>query len=118
MTTVANFKLWAVLLAAIAAALMVALLTVIAAQVASAHANHEPSAGWFQRCSLAKSAAFDPIVFPDEPPPVGHRHLFFGSTAISYDSSVSDLRAGGTTFRFEDGTNGGNPSTAGHPLRG
>jgi Domain of unknown function (DUF1996) len=88
-----------------------ALLAVIAAQAASAHPGHEPSAGWFQRCSLAKTRSFDPIVYPDRPPPVGHRHLFFGSTAISYDSSLSDLRAGGTTCRFEDGTSGGNNSS-------
>lgn len=107
MMTLATFKLWAVLRAAV----VVALLTVIAAQGSSAHLKHEPSAGWFQRCSLAKTAEFDPIVFPDKPPPVSHRHLFFGSTAINYDSGVSDLRAGGTTCRFEDGTNGGNTSS-------
>jgi hypothetical protein len=38
-------------------------------------------------------------------------HLFFGASAISYNSSVSDLRAGGTTCRFEDGTSGGNNSS-------
>jgi hypothetical protein len=88
-----------------------ALLAVIAAQGASAHPGHEPSAGWFQRCALAKTGKFDPIVYPDRPPPVGHRHLFFGATAISYDSSLSDLRTGGTTCRFEDGTSGGNNSS-------
>ena len=46
MMTLATFKLWAVLPAAV----VVALLTVIAAQGSSAHPNHEPSAGWFQRC--------------------------------------------------------------------
>lgn len=88
-----------------------ALIAVLAAQGASAHANHDSDAGWFQRCSLAETRAFDPIVYPNKPPPVGHRHLFFGSTAISHNSGVSDLRAGGTTCRFEDGTNGGNHSS-------
>lgn len=91
------------------------LAVMIAVQAASAHAGHERGAGWFQRCSLAKEGYFDPIVYPNTPPPVGHRHLFFGSTAITYDSRASDLRAGGTTCRFEEGTveppNGGNKSS-------
>jgi hypothetical protein len=92
------------------------LLVVIAARAASAHPDHESShGGWYQRCSLAKTRSFDPIVYPDKPPPVGHRHLFFGSTAISHDSNASDLRAGGTTCRFRKGTvdppDGGNFSS-------
>jgi hypothetical protein len=83
----------------------------IAAQGALAHANHDPNAGWFQRCALAKTGTFDPIVFPNNPGPVGHEHLFFGATAISHDSTVSSLRAGGTTCRFNDGTTGGNNSS-------
>ncbi len=105
------FRVSALLVAIVAAAVLAALLAVITQQAASAHPGHEPSAGWFQRCSLTKSRAFDPIVYPDRRPPVGHRHLFFGSTAISYDSGLSDLRAGGTTCRFEDGTSGGNNSS-------
>jgi hypothetical protein len=83
----------------------------IAAQGALAHANHDPLAGWFQRCALAKTGTFDPIVFPNNPGPVGHEHLFFGATAISHDSTVSSLRAGGTTCRFKNGTTGGNNSS-------
>jgi hypothetical protein len=86
---------------------------VVAAQDASAR-RPDPDAGWFQRCSLAKTGYFDPIVFPGTPPDVGHRHLFFGSTAISYNSSTSDLQAGGSTCRFKEGTvdpvDGGNNS--------
>jgi len=92
------------------------LAVMIAAQAASAHDVHEPNSGWFQRCSLAKTGYFDPIVFPGTPEPVGHRHLFFGSTAISYDTtSPSDLQAGEATCRFEAGTveppDGGNFSS-------
>jgi hypothetical protein len=92
------------------------LAVMIVAQGASAHDNHEPNSGWFQRCSLAKTGYFDPIVFPGTPEPVGHRHLFFGSTAISHDtSSPGQLQAGGTTCRFQDGTvappDGGNFSS-------
>jgi Domain of unknown function (DUF1996) len=83
----------------------------LAVQAASAHPGHEPSAGWFQRCSLARTGSFDPLVYPNRRPPVGHRHLFFGSTAIRYNSSLSNLRAGGTTCRFENGTSGGNKSS-------
>lgn len=111
MPTTNYFRASALSAAILVAALLAALLAVIAAQAASAHPGHEASAGWFQRCSLAKTGAFDPIVYPNRRPPVGHRHLFFGSTAISYNSSVSDLRAGGTTCRFEDGTSGGNNSS-------
>jgi hypothetical protein len=81
------------------------LAVMIAAQDASAHRNHDPDSGWFQRCTVAKTGKFDPIVFPGTPPPVGHRHLFFGSTAISHTSSTpSDLQAGSSTCLFEAGT--------------
>jgi len=81
------------------------LAVMIAAQDASAHSNHDPAAGWFQRCSVTKTGNFDPIVFPGTPPPVGHRHLFFGSTAISHDtSSPGQLQAGSSTCLFEAGT--------------
>ena len=109
--TTKYFRVSALSAATLAAALLAALLAVMAAQAASAHTGHEASAGWFQRCSLTKTGSFDPIVYPNTPPPVGHRHLFFGASAISYNSSVSDLRAGGTTCRFEDGTSGGNNSS-------
>src|SRR5215213_6041674 len=98
------------------------LAVMIAAQGASAHDNHEPNSGWFQRCALTKTGEFDPIVFPGTPEPVGHRHLFFGSTAISPTSSTpSDLQAGSSTCIFQadsnaakvfpDGAIGGNYSS-------
>jgi Domain of unknown function (DUF1996) len=72
----------------IGAALLVAM---VAAQGASAQDDPDPSAGWFQRCTKVfkdpntgntVGLSFDPIVYPDRPPPVGHRHLFVGATAI------------------------------------
>ena len=81
------------------------LAVMVAAQDASAHDNHEPNSGWFQRCSQVKAGYFDPIVFPDTPEPVGHRHLFFGSTSISHTSKTSsDLQSGSSTCLFEAGT--------------
>jgi len=81
------------------------LAVMLAAQAASAHDNHDPNSGWFQRCALTKTGVFDPIVFPGTPEPAGHRHLFFGSTAISHTSSTpSDLQAGSSTCLFEAGT--------------
>jgi hypothetical protein len=84
-----------------------ALLAVMAAaQGASAQDNPDPNSGWFQRCGLAKTGSFDPIVFPGKPEPIGHRHLFFGSTAISpTSSSASDLQAGSSTCRFQEDSN-------------
>src|SRR5215213_3322205 len=83
------------------------LAVMLAAQNASAQYGPGSNAGWFQRCSLAKTGSFDPIVFPGTPPPVGHRHLFFGSTSISYTSSTSsDLQTGSSTCLFQDGSKG------------
>jgi Domain of unknown function (DUF1996) len=101
---------------AVLLACVVALLAALAsAPTASAQTDPEHRAGWFQRCSLAKTGYFDPIVSFGQQEPVGHRHLFFGSTAISYNSSASDLLAGGTTCHFQDGTvvpvDGGNFSS-------
>ncbi len=98
------------------------LAVMVAAQDASAQSAPDPDAGWFQRCALTKTGAFDPIVFPGTPAPVGHRHLFFGSTAISPTSTtVSDLQAGSSTCLFQadsnaakvfaDGAIGGNYSS-------
>src|SRR5919112_6810860 len=83
------------------------LAVMVAAHDASAQDGPDPNAGWFQRCSLTKPGAFDPIVYPGKRKPVGHRHLFFGSTAISPTSTtVSALQAGNSTCLFEAGTKG------------
>jgi hypothetical protein len=82
----------------------------IATQGALAHANHDPQARWFQKCGLAKTGTFDPIVYPNTPPPVGTQKLFYGATAIKYNSTRDSLLAGGTTCRFKDGSSGGNRS--------
>jgi hypothetical protein len=112
------------LLLACAVALLAALAT---APVASAANDLESGPGFFQKCSLATTGSFDPIVYPGKQntePIGGHRHLFFGSTAISYDTdSASDLqvKAGGSTCHFKqdspatkvfpDGAIGGNYSS-------
>src|SRR5919107_5262130 len=71
------------------------LAVMVAAQDASAQDGPDPDVGWFQRCALTKTGAFDPIVYPGTPKPVGHRHLFFGSTATSPTSAtVSALQSG------------------------
>ena len=83
------------------------LAVMVAGRDASAQDGPDPDAGWFQRCALTKTGAFDPIVYPGTPAPVGHRHLFFGSTSISPTSTtVSKLQAGSSTCLFEAGTKG------------
>jgi hypothetical protein len=86
------------------------LAVMIATQGALAHANHDPQARWFQRCALTKTGQFDPIVYPNTRPPVGNQKLFYGATAIKYNSTRDSLLAGGTTCRFKDGSSGGNKS--------
>src|SRR5687767_5781191 len=86
------------------------LAVMIATQGALAHANHDPQARWFQKCGLAKRGTFDPIVYPGTLPPVGTQKLFYGATAISYNSTKTTLLNGGTTCRFKDGSSGGNRS--------
>jgi hypothetical protein len=88
------------------------LAVMMAAQGASAHDNHDPNSGWFQRCTVTTTGSFDPIVHPgiqNTEPIGGHQHLFFGSTAISpTSSSPSDLQAGSSTCRFQEGSNAAN----------
>jgi hypothetical protein len=97
------------LLASLTLAVLLSCTTAVlmAAQDASAQdSDPEPGAGWFQRCALTKTGTFDPIVHPGTPEPVGHRHLFFGSTAIGPTSSTpSDLQAGSSTCRFQEDSN-------------
>ena len=56
--------------------------------------------GFSQDCQQSAVGNFDPIVFPNTPPDVGHRHVFFGSTAISYNSTLADLQAGTSNCTF------------------
>src|SRR5215216_4475289 len=57
--------------------------------------------GFSQDCQQSAVDSFDPIVYqPPQPPPVGHRHVFFGSTAIRYDSTLADLQAGTSNCTF------------------
>jgi hypothetical protein len=106
----------------------------IATQGALAQDLQDPMNGWFQKCGSLDNPQtpdvnegaeqFDPIVFPHTPPPIGHRHLFFGATAIkdlypdaNFDppyrySTPTELQTkGSTTCRFKDGTTGGNFSS-------
>jgi hypothetical protein len=79
------------------------LAVMVAAQGASAQEDPDPSAGWFQRCTKvfpkdpaanSVGAYFDPIVFPGKAPPVGHRHLFVGATAIGNFYTTDDPEKG------------------------
>jgi Domain of unknown function (DUF1996) len=60
----------------------------------------KPNTGFSQDCQQSAVDNFDPIVFLNQPPPVGHRHVFFGSTAISYHSTLADLQAGTSNCKF------------------
>jgi hypothetical protein len=67
------------------------LAVMVAAQGASAQDDPDTGPGWYQRCTSVypkdsngiESRPFDPIVHPNEAPPVGHQHLFVGGTAIN-----------------------------------
>jgi hypothetical protein len=69
-------------------------------QRAQAFPAIKPNAGFAQECTQSAFGRFDPIVSFDKPPPVGHRHVFFGSTAISYNSTLKDLQAGTSNCKF------------------
>jgi hypothetical protein len=58
--------------------------------------------GFSQDCQQSAVGNFDPIVFPNTPPgvDVGHRHAFFGSTAIRSDATLADLQAGTSNCTF------------------
>src|SRR5215208_5602568 len=55
---------------------------------AEAYPAIKHTTGFQQVCHQSAVGNFDPIVSdrspdPDQPPPVGHRHVFFGATAIN-----------------------------------
>ena len=60
----------------------------------------KPGTGFAQDCQQSAVGNFDPIVFPNTPPDVGHRHVFFGSTAIKYNTTLADLQAGTSNCTF------------------
>jgi Domain of unknown function (DUF1996) len=72
-------------------------------QRAEANPAIGPKTGFSQDCQQSAAAGnFDPIVFPNTPPgvDVGHRHVFFGSTAIKSDATLADLQAGTSNCTF------------------
>jgi hypothetical protein len=94
----------------------------IATHGALAQDSQDPSDGWFQKCGpvdvskVSTTGQFDPIVFPNTPPPIGSQKLFYGATNISYNSTndqdppePTSLLNGGTTCRFKNGTELGYP---------
>ena len=54
-------------------------------------------------CTLSHTASDDPIVYPGEPG-ASHQHEFFGNTTTDADSTLTSLRAGGTTCRIRADT--------------
>src|SRR5215204_7651741 len=66
-----------------------------------AEAADPANRGFSQDCQQSAVGNFDPIVFLNQPPPVGHRHVFFGSTAISYHSTLAELQAGTSNCKFQ-----------------
>ena len=72
-------------------------------QRAQAYPAIKPGTGFSQDCQQSAVGKFDPIVFPNNPDTStvgGHRHVFFGSTAISYNSRLADLQAGTSNCTF------------------
>src|SRR5919112_5914280 len=65
-----------------------------------AQAADPANRGFSQDCQQSAVGNFDPIVFPNTPPDVGHRHVFFGSTAIKYNATLADLQAGTSNCKF------------------
>src|SRR5215210_5041727 len=61
-----------------------------------------PNTGFSQDYQHSAVDNFDPIVFPNTPRDVevGHRHVFFGSTAIRSDATLADLQAGTSNCTF------------------
>jgi Domain of unknown function (DUF1996) len=62
-----------------------------------------PNTGFSQDCQQSNVGNFDPIVFPNNPDTSakgGHRHVFFGSTAISYDATLTKLQDGTSNCTF------------------
>jgi hypothetical protein len=64
-----------------------------------AEAADPANRGFSQDCQQSAVGNFDPIVFPGQPA-AGHRHVFFGSTAIRYNSTLKDLQAGTSNCKF------------------
>src|SRR5215208_7633772 len=110
-----------VLVCAVGAALLAVM---IATQGALAQDIQDPSNGWFQKCGpvldnrdttpVEGTGDYDPIVFPNNPGPVGHRHLFFGASSVSPDIKTDTLEDFPNVFRTTllEGPPGGPPSVS------
>jgi hypothetical protein len=67
---------------------------------AEAYPAIKHTTGFQQVCHQSAVGTFDPIVSPGQEP-AGHRHVFFGNTAISNDSTIADLLAGTSNCKFK-----------------
>jgi hypothetical protein len=67
---------------------------------AEAYPAIKHTTGFQQVCHQSAVGTFDPIVSPGQEN-AGHRHVFFGNTAISKDSTIADLLAGTSNCKFK-----------------
>jgi hypothetical protein len=67
---------------------------------AEAYPAIKHTTGFQQVCHQSAVGTFDPIVSPGQVT-AGHRHVFFGNTAISYDSTLAKLLAGTSNCKFK-----------------
>ena len=61
--------------------------------------------GFDTSCRLVKNEASDRIVFPNQPPPVGHPHAFF-CTDVDHDSLLREMHQGETNSNRPEDTAG------------
>jgi hypothetical protein len=93
----------------VAAASTILLAAGLIAPVAAMAAEPRPPGGplhdgiFLSVCTLSHTASDDPIVHPGEPGG-SHQHEFFGNTTTNADSTLTSLRAGGTTCRIQADT--------------
>ena len=67
---------------------------------AEAYPAIKHTTGFQQVCQQSAVGTFDPIVSWDQPN-AGHRHVFFGNTAIKYNSTLQTLQAGTSNCKFK-----------------
>lgn len=100
-----------------ASVVMVALLVLFVAssarldeiQPANASGGHLDGNGFGMNCKASGAGRFDPIVYFGKRR-AGHRHVFFGATHMSGNTTYHSLETHRSTCIFSDGSNGTNKS--------
>src|SRR5215216_1157008 len=100
MSRTSTLKVWATMLAAMAAAVLGLIVALMITPPAASALSSDHGASFAVRCDFSHRNSDDPIVHPGEPG-AAHSHDYFGNHSARYDSTYQSMRAARITRRSD-----------------